>query len=247
MSLSAALRDIPDFEAAELSVAEVATHLQAYGALLLRGFFPVDLLAGWLPVFKAAFERADQQWLSGQMLPQTYQRLYRYGHIDSSLLPEHSQWLQSLLSLPQARSLLNGLYPQGSGLLQKNSLPRRQRPDLPEFGIAFHQDQEFLGALSTALNLWVPLTPAGDTVYPGLELLLPSPQQPLLNLKQSVAERERCLQPWLAGLHWRPQMQPGDLLIFGPFMLHRTFFALGMSAARISSEIRVLDLQEGSV
>lgn len=232
---------ILEFPASALSATEVVQRLQQQGCLLLRQALNRDWLTRWHPAFERCFERADQRQQSGQMSEQEYHSLYSYGHPGRDDLQAHSRWQKELLQ--ELAPLVHALHGEELCLLTQNSLPRRQRCAKPEYGIPWHQDQEFSGPLRSGFNFWVPLSPAGGRA-PGLELWPHGPLRPYLHLQMSNAEREALCQQIPEAEIWRPELQVGDLLIFHYFILHRSYFPPQMKNTRISYELRLAAYSE---
>ena len=205
---------LPDYDSAAFVFAQAAPLLHKHHALLLRGLLPPALLRTWLPSFEKAFQNADEAMHTGQMPLDIYQNLYTYGHVDPGTIEAYHEWHHEVLCQPLFRQLLRALLGDSFALMVKNAYPRRQGGAHRDHAIDWHQDAVFLGALP-AINTWIPLTPAGGD-YPGLELVLDNEQ------------------------HWKPVLQPGDVLVFHPLTQHRTFLPQNKHTTRISSELRWL-------
>lgn len=228
---------LPDF-AADTSPVQVVEALKTRGLVLLRQVLEPALLLDYLPCFEDGFAAEDRRYISGQMPPETYQNLYRYGHVEPNQVNDYYAWICSILQTSPLNAYLQALYGPEAYLLVNNVFPRRQDPSLPEFAIPFHQDQEFTGPFASAINLWLPLTPVGQD-FPSLELCLDGPQQPLLRLSDSEQERQDLLRR-LDLARWQIEMQPGDALLFTGFTLHRTWMTESMTQVRYSAEIRLI-------
>ena len=233
----------PDYPAALFSLARLPGLLQSRGAVLLRRMLPGQLLSQWLPVLEKLYAGADELFESGRMDDWIYQTFYRYGHVDPRSIPDYDLWLRQLLGQPGLRNLLRTLFGPRAWVLLKDSAPRRQAPQLRDRAIFFHQDQEFIGPLPQAVNVWIPLTPAGGD-WPGLELWLDGPQAPLLNFAMSPPEREQVYARIPPEARWRPQLMPGDILLFTAWTVHRTCFEPGMQQTRYSYELRLISESE---
>lgn len=228
----------PDLSAGACA-AEQAQALHQYGAVLLRGVFPPAELQAWLPRFKQAFERSDRAFMTGQMLPDQYEQLYRYGHARPEDLQYVAAWHELIFQQPSLVKLLQFIYGKSVWILSKNTQPRRQQARAPERAIGFHQDYEFIGPLISGLNCWIPLTPAGGN-YPGLEIWLNSPQKPIFSLSQNDPQRQHLCAQIPAKDLWRPQLQIGDMLMMTLFTVHRTYLQPEMPETRFSYELRLM-------
>ncbi|PKL77820.1 MAG: hypothetical protein CVV27_04470, partial [Candidatus Melainabacteria bacterium HGW-Melainabacteria-1] len=211
----------PDFNASFFSLNRLKPLLASEGALLLRKFLPGALISPWAPVFAAGWQQTEQRFFNGDMPEREVMNFYRFGHPLPTLIENFDQWINTLFGQLALRNLLRTLYGPEVCIIGSASLPRVQHPQLPERALPWHQDYEYIGPVKQTINVWIPLTPAGGD-YPGLELRLGAPQQPLLQLDQSEAEREALLAEIAPESLWRPQLQPGDVLIFTPYTLHRT-------------------------
>jgi len=218
--------------------------LKKRGAVLLRQILPPHLLTDFLPHFQQGFAAEDQRYISGQMPAEIYQKLYCYGHAEPGQITNYYVWIQSLLQVPALKQVLQAIYGASAFLLINNAFPRRQDPAQPAFAIPFHQDQEFTGCFQTGINLWLPLTPAGQD-FPGLELCLDSPQEPLFQSADTAQQRQQIIQKWKL-LSWKVELQPGDALVFTGFTPHRTCMTKSMSQIRYSAEIRLISATEKS-
>ncbi len=235
----------PDYAADFFSSNRLPELLNQRGAVLLRRLLPPALCAEWLPRFETVYQKSDQLYQSGLMTLKDQQQFYEIGH---PVIQQESDlaiwaWWQILLQQQALRHLLRGYFGPQAAVFAGHSLPRRQLPQLPEYGLPFHQDYEYLGGFAKGLNLWIPLTPAGE-VSPSVELWLDLPQQPILDFGQPSEERLATLQGLPEG-RWRPVMAPGDVLIFTPFTLHRTLIEPEMSHSRYSYEFRLCSLSDG--
>lgn len=216
--------------------------LHTRGAVLLRGVLPRAWCQRWLSAFQEGFEQLERQAAAGG-LSETSQRLYAYGHLPAAGLRGYGTWLEELLAFEALRQLLRPLFGAQAHVLLDNSLPRRQSAAQLAHAIPFHQDCEFIGPLQQAVNVWLPLTPAG-AAWPGLELCLDGPQRPLFSLQQTPVQREALVAAIPARARWLPVLEPGDLLLFSPYTLHRTALHLGMFETRFSFELRLISAQD---
>lgn len=89
-------------------------------------------------------------------------------------------------------------------------------------------------ALLNMVTCWIPLTPCGDQA-PGLELV--TQRQPGLLPPVELTE-PRVRERFAPDTFWRPVMEPGDALLFGGDILHRTHVTPAMTHDRTSIELR---------
>ena len=233
------MENVPDFAAGFFSLTRLPGLLQDSGAVLLRRLLPRELLGRWLPAFEQAYREADAQMAAGTISEEDWNNFYRYGHVDPDLIPNLQSWFQDLLKQQPLRHLLRtALGPQAS-LLLNYSMARRQMPAHPERAIDYHQDREFLGPLHKALNVWIPLTPAGGEDWPSLELWLGGPQHPVFDFSMPSAARASIGDAIPPDALWRPELQPGDVLIFTHHTIHRSIIAPTATQTRFSFELRL--------
>lgn len=234
---------VPEYTPADAPEHLVAA-LENLGILLLRRAFAPELIESWLPTFLAAYAEYDRLHDQGQLDPRQVQILYNYGHVRIKLIERFDQWLMQIVHAPPLQAFLRAYFGAQAWILLNNCSPRREGPGHPEHAIPFHQDQEFMGPMQRALNLWLPLTPAGGQDWPGLEFWLGGPRRPWLALTMPPADRERLCRGIPPEELWRPELAPGDMLLFTPYVLHRTYLSPAMTQTRISSEIRLISPQD---
>lgn len=232
----------PDFKAGLFSLGRLRPLLQREGVLLLRQLLPGATIAAWAERFAQGWEHTEARLIAGDMPERELVNFYRFGHPLPALIDGFGDWIDGLFNHLALRNLLRTLYGSEVCIIGSASLPRLQHPPSAaqaiERALPWHQDYEYVGPLQQAINVWIPLTPVGGD-YPGLELWLGGPQAPLLEPGQPTAERDAILAAIPASELWRPQMQPGDVLIFTPYTVHRTHLDPGMSKTRISYELRL--------
>lgn len=233
----------PDFQISDFEIPSVSRYLASTGVILLRQALVLNPL--WLERFEKAYLKMDQMYYTGQMQPAIYERFYRYGHVLCDLIENYSAWLDVILQTPLLENLLYTLFGPQAYILLNNSSPRRQGVGYLDHAIPFHQDCEFVGNLQQAINLWIPLTPSGGD-YPGLELYVNGPQYPVFTLQQSQDLRQSIEDQIPAEQLWRPEMRPGDILVFSPYTIHRTYLPEACTKTRFSSEIRLVSTPDAS-
>ncbi len=229
----------PDFAADSFDPATTSEKLESLGVILLRQAVSAEMIADWLPIFESSFAQFDALHASGKMDRPSYENLYRYGHVHPLGVAGLQEWLNIMLSSPILRQVLRAHFGEQAYLMLNNCAPRRQGPIHPEHAIPFHQDQEFMGPIKRAVNVWIPLTQAGGD-YPGLEIWSGCPQKPLLSFALPPYERQSVSSQIPPESLWNPIMMPGDVMIFTPYTIHRTWYEPNMFQTRYSSEIRLI-------
>ncbi|PIQ27419.1 hypothetical protein COW36_22725 [bacterium (Candidatus Blackallbacteria) CG17_big_fil_post_rev_8_21_14_2_50_48_46] len=218
--------------------------LRTQGCFLWQNVFATKALRLLKEQLEVKFDKAEVAYLSGKMHPSVYQERYQYGHLPAELEGDFVSESLKLLAVPALQPLLKSLFGAEVAILIKNSLPRRQSHQWPQRVIPFHQDAEFLGGCP-AINFWIPLNACGQNA-PGLELLR-EPQQKLWfqigSDRQTPFVEQRDERIVLAqnrkDAFWKPEMEPGDLLVFDSYLLHRTSLLPSMWETRYSLEIRL--------
>lgn len=228
----------PDFASGFFSLNRLPGLLQTRGAVLLRRLLPPALLQPWLPIFEQAYAEADRRLAAGEIDAAAWNAYYQFGNVDPGLVRHQPEWLAQLLGHSALRPLIQAALGPQVSLLPYYTGPRRQRRDQPDRALNFHQDSEFIG--KRALNVWIPLTPAGGPDWPGLELWLDGPQTRLLDFSMPPAERAAICADIPPEALWRPQLVPGDVLLFTHFTVHRTSIAPTASETRLNYELRLV-------
>ena len=143
--------------------------------------------------------------------------------------------------------------------------PRPTPDSMYSSAAPWHVDALWMKDKEFTLNFWVPFTPCGNDA-PGLEFLLANETDvknhchynptipaepkgrmntnPCLNLKHfdnAVVDAQFNTTP-----HWAPQLNPGDILIFSNWAMHRTHFPPQSQHERISLEYRLYSDRPGS-
>lgn len=233
------MQKYPDFAAEFFSVNRLPELLKQRGAVLLRRLLPPSVASEWVPHFEKLYQQTELLYESGLMSAKDQHELYEIGHPVMQANTDMAlwSWWQILLQQNSLRHLLRAYFGSRAAVFAGYSMPRRQSPDAPEKALSFHQDYEFLGSFTSGINLWTPLTPAGNDA-PGLELWLDLPQTPILHFGQTSEDRLATLLRLPEG-RWRPVMAPGDVLLFTPYTLHRSLIEPGMTQARYSYEFRL--------
>jgi hypothetical protein len=132
-------------------------------------------------------------------------------------------------------------FPMPPELRPLQSYLRRVAAKYPETAVPFHQDVQAFGRL--LINAWTPLTLSGGNA-PGLELVvarvrdLPDtlPADTQYDTLQISEATVRARFPEEAII--RPEMVPGDVLVFLGTTIHRTHLLPQMAAERLSLELR---------
>ena len=226
-----------EFPAQELSQNsdECVNLLATYGAVLIRGAIPQDIVR----LFQAEAKHAISLLLKD---PDKYQALHAFyekfrnvcpHHLDESLETGLCRILLCLRQNPILRLVQKFLKsdqivaPLGSMLMRHVAAMRDHGP------IGWHQDGTQLEQ-TAMVTCWIPLDTCGEFA-PSLQLALGGPRH-----LHRVGDFERLIETSDALRVWRLRYEPGDVMIFDPFTIHGTHFHEQMSDVRYSLEIRLV-------
>jgi hypothetical protein len=181
------------------------------------------------------------------------------GHLSEGILQDFTDGKASfydLLSNPIIDRLLSDAFPETDLRKSLVTLYRRVatgelvagwgRPTVFHIDLRYHQETLF------ALNFWTPLDPAGAAYRsPGLEIVdmglkdvaawlefVPSQDNTSGTFNIERFDFDRFIAAHGTDCVSRPDLAPGDILVFSNFALHRTHIPSGALHARSSAEIR---------
>lgn len=244
--------DRPEFDFSTDSLTDIFRAIDERGCALLRGLVPRDQVLALHERASAAYRRRDDQYQKGELAKHMPVGRYQSGVLNCTDLDLPGEPDYAFLRLILAGGLGDTLvqyWGEDVSIPMHVCVPRRQFVNGPNVPTPFHQDASFLpklvGAEIPLLNAWVPLVPCGKTA-PGLEILpaalneqLPISGSRLGDVydfidvgKQSVRERFGEDQLWI------PEFDVGDVMLFSPLTLHRTYQCPDMTGTRISIEMR---------
>jgi hypothetical protein len=219
-----------ELAAAEASATRVAEGLRRHGTVLLRGCFPVPVLARLAPNFRLV----PDQW---------GKPVFRLADMDK-------QEIEAALLSPLLRELVPAL---GLDLASwvMGSWVRAAIPKMAGTRVPFHQDM--LVCARKCMNVWIALDPCGPgTKAPGLEVvarhlpaLLPTMQGDANEyaIQHMEISEEAVAREIPSDALWRPRFAVGDALLFLGTTVHRTALEPGMDQVRTSIELRFFDAQ----
>ena len=117
-----------------------------------------------------------------------------------------------------------------------------RRSKLPISADGWHQDGAFMGSAINSLNLWIPLdTCGGKTGAPGLDII-PKRFKEIVNPGEADAALNWSTgNDTISGLKEdcapvSPEFNPGDVIFFDHFLLHRTQYGEDFSRTRYAIE-----------
>lgn len=232
--------------------------LAGAGAVALRGAVAAPLLARLRDRAQVLFDLYDE--LTDSQLAALQAAQYRFHNaLPYRLLDRRFEILQALH--PAVTPLLQA-HLGSTRLVLRNCILRRLRPESARTRASFHQDLQFLWPHDAPMaTLWIPLDPC-DGTRPGLQLL---PRR-LDRLAGSSRSERQAADPGFSdyadrggdtaydsgialpdaavaalaagGPLWEPHLALGDALVFDGLTIHRSALHPGMTAERISVELR---------
>lgn len=231
------LEDLPEVEPADLTADLVAGAVRHHGVLCVRGLVPRDraeAVVGTIDHAFAALERweealgnTDDPWFVPARDKNTVHDMMRKrNHNAGSMFaaespPAHYEVLELLQSVG-AIDLL-GDYLGEPPALSFNKLTLRRVP--PTDYSTWHQDGTFMGTDLRSLNVWMTFsacggdvddTPALDVVPRRVDLLPPGGEF------VEHAVKTTTVHELYGDAIVTPHFEPGDVLLFDDFCLHRT-------------------------
>jgi hypothetical protein len=159
-------------------------------------------------------------------------------HWDGLHVPHLKKYLDAETALAPVYQRIQ-TYFTGAQVIDEECSFRRHRQ--PTHYIGWHTDAAAAGSAhyDPCFNMWLPLTPVGRTL-PSLEII-PSSE----NLMRLAPQVENNIWPdgWRAAVFssWRircPKLDPGDVVVFSHYCLHRTQPLKDQRGTRISGEFR---------
>lgn len=150
-------------------------------------------------------------------------------------------------------ALYRSIVGQEPGLLIDFTTVRRHTPGVGGTRVSWHTDANFVGPSGTMRVLWVPVDPVGVDA-PGLEFAFPTAPILRKTVEDYLLQSQRNpghtltdaeLLAMLGGAYrsWRPILEPGDVLSFDQWGVHRTDPRLDR-AARTAIEFRMYSLED---
>jgi hypothetical protein len=228
----------PVVTAAQLTAALLRYGILRHGCILVRGLVGVERVKRLVEVIEHAFAAYDAH-AAGAPVERTapwfdpIEGLPNAGYVRSFVRNETGvltgdspralyELLETIADLGLDRLLTSYLGERPALSLEKCTL-RRAEPT--QTGNAWHQDGAFIGDDIRSINAWFSLSRCGRTA-PGLDIIpirvdriLPVGTPGALYSWDVSADVVRAECP---GPFWRPEFEPGDVLFFDHFCIHRT-------------------------
>jgi hypothetical protein len=217
---------------------------QLSGAVKIRGFLPPEDAARLAVLVDATYEAVLRGLDRGAPLHPDITRNLRWAGIPHEQLPDLFSRFATALR-PQWRDLSGAIEAQVARLFgpRWRAAPARsffRRVDAGHVGVPWHIDADAAAMMGVqdSLNVWLPLAEVGSDA-PSLEFVPGSHRHmrtiPLLSEGDRLRSDE-WVRATFAGDRWTPQAAPGDAVIFGQHVLHRT--QPGPATPRTSCELR---------
>ncbi len=222
-----------------------AVKLRRYGVLKIRGLLDPGAISAVGAAACDLFSERDARVAAGECLtaPERQSHLRRTLALDR--IVAGGRTAAELLDCPAIRALA-GLHLGKPPRLDPNSYVRALIPGPHIQALPFHQDQYILQ--TPLLNVWIPLDECGVHA-PGLEVVVTDRHDliAVAGLPDHALPVERArIDEWLVlemfgpGALWRPNLSPGDVLVFAGTTIHRSHVTPGMTKPRLSVELRLV-------
>jgi tetratricopeptide (TPR) repeat protein len=145
-----------------------------------------------------------------------------------------SWWLQYMPVLDSESQLLTG---------NRSESPVGEILDRP-YGYAtpLHQDNPVNCQFSDWQTFWIPLDKCGPGIAPSMKVLTVPIRSAIDPLEQKLGRinsvRSKLISIFFDNAMFTINANPGDVIIFGRYMLHQTYYDLNMKSARNSIDLR---------
>jgi Phytanoyl-CoA dioxygenase (PhyH) len=246
----------PEITPAELTPALLRTGILQHGSVLVRGMVPQARVQRLRDAIDRAFEAQDAT-LAGVATRDTavwYDPLdgiynatlaRQWGREGGAVLAADSprglhEFLETVRELRIDRLLTAYFGERPTLSAEKTTLRRIDAKSWKTRLANWHQDGSFLGAGIRTVDVWFALSRCGRDA-PGMDII-PIRVNDILGTGDSGAHYGwsvslEMIEQALPGVPvWRPEFQPGDVLMFDDRCLHRTAAELGMPKVRYAIE-----------
>ena len=255
--------ELPELHAYDLTVEKLRSAMARKGCLVVRDFFDADVVDGFKSainqIIDADLKSGNKKGLDqdkhnvfsnppmnlSTVLPEPRLSRSRGFHRSSGsvMVVESSSFAESLIEWYDSLSLadfLESYLGEPPCLSALKWVLRRSK--LPISADGWHQDGAFMGSDINSLNLWIPLnTCGGKTGAPGLDII-PKRFKEIINPGEADAALNWSTgNDTIRGLHedcapTSPEFNPGDVIFFDHFLLHRTQFCENFDRTRYAIE-----------
>ena len=255
--------ELPELHAYDLTVEKLRSAMARKGCLVVRDFFDGAVVDGFKSainqIIDADLKSGNKKGLDqdkhnvfsnppmnlSTVLPEPRLSRSRGFHRSSGsvMVVESSSFAESLIEWYDSLSLadfLESYLGEPPCLSALKWVLRRSK--LPISADGWHQDGAFMGSDINSLNLWIPLnTCGGKTGAPGLDII-PKRFKEIINPGEADAALNWSTgNDTIRGLHedcapTSPEFNPGDVIFFDHFLLHRTQFGENFDRTRYAIE-----------
>ena len=227
---------------ADASPSAMAACIEQNGVALIRGCYPVALIAQIAAACDAYFAAQDAAVARGEQPPNRF-RTIPLEAIAVEGVPAHS-----LLMTELVRAVAGACIGTAKPAAKRQSYVRCSHPTAPDLRLPYHQDGRVLLG-GDLVNCWIPLVDCGREIpglevvvarVPGLEPTLPGePQANYFRAGGMEIDPDDVQRRYGPDRLWHPEFRAGDALIFLGTTIHRTHVAPGMSGGRLSIDLRL--------
>jgi hypothetical protein len=221
---------------------------QRDGAVMIRGFLPPENVARLAVLVDATYDAVLRALDHGAALDPNLTCNLKWAGIPHQQLPDFFSRFAPALG-PQWRDLSGAVEAQVASLFGPRWRPAPARSFFRRVdghqhqGVPWHIDADAAAMIDTgrdSFNVWLPLAEVGSDA-PSLEFVPGSHHH--MRTIPPITEGGRLREDeWvranIVGDRWTPKAAPGDAVIFGQHVLHRT--QPGPATARASCEFRFL-------
>lgn len=255
--------ELPELHAYDLTVEKLRSAMARKGCLVVRDFFDADVVDGCKSainqIIDADLKSGNKKGLDqdkhnvfsnppmnlSTVLPEPRLSRSRGFHRSSGsvMVVESSSFAESLIEWYDSLNLadfLESYLGEPPCLSALKWVLRRSK--LPISADGWHQDGAFMGSDINSLNLWIPLnTCGGKTGAPGLDII-PKRFKEIINPGEADAALNWSTgNDTISGLEEdcapvSPEFNPGDVIFFDHFLLHRTQYGEDFGRTRYAIE-----------
>lgn len=249
----------PTLTADDYDISAVRVALDEHGHFVMRRTFDPAMVDLWKEEVASDFDAMDRTYRSGQM-DEVSTSGYMNGAVGLQPLLNKFNITRHLAGGPVGRLALD-MFNGSAFCLEIASATRRAEPDKPLRLIRLHCDIQAEELVKNRITTWVPLTHSGKSA-PGIEFLSPEffnkgnviedipelllgytfdPGEESSAYESELRKRRRCDREFyekFGSFLYRPVLDPGDILVFGPDIYHRGVILPGMNETRYSFDVR---------
>ena len=229
-----------EVESKDLTSSMFAHYIDSFGSILVRSLFNQRQIQRTLQAviehFQVAHESCDEELY--------FMEKYRGAAFISRIekMEKISPSIVDLFSESPLPDILRDYFNDEVGIVNRQSRFRRMKADSSQHALPAHQDFVVFNSLA-AFTVWIPLVDSGEH-NPGLSVFSENVRAVIDHSLDKTCGRYAELeledyyrdpQKWL-----EPIVRSGDVIIFPPTTIHRTFLPKKVTKDRYSSELRIV-------